>query len=213
MNNKEKVFIFGDSYSTFEGFIPNGYDFYYKKNRTDPPIIKDVESTWWKILSKELNYDVILNDSYSGSTICTTVREFHPIDASFVKRVDKYIYNGYFYTNKIDTFFVFGGTNDSWSNCPIGKLKYSNWTEKDLKSVLPAFCYLLDRIKTTNKDSQIVVVINTGLKQEIADNFVLACQYYFLDYVKLDGIDKENGHPTVLGMEQIATQIKNHITN
>lgn len=213
MKNKEKIFIFGDSYSTYEGYIPKGYECYYKPDRTDLPVIENSDDTWWKILSKKLRYDIVMNDSYSGSTVCTSVREEHPADAAFVKRADKYISSGYFKDNKIDTFFVFGGTNDSWINCPIGELKYSDQTEEDLKCVLPAFCYLIDRIKKINVNSKIVVIINTDLKAEITENFISACEHYSVDYVKLQDIDKINGHPTVLGMKQIAEQIENKILN
>ena len=52
MENKN-IFIIGDSYSTYKGYIPEGYSCYYSNERTDAPIIKGVEKTWWKILAKE----------------------------------------------------------------------------------------------------------------------------------------------------------------
>lgn len=39
----------GDSYSTYEGYIPQGYHFYYSDKRTEKPIIRGVEKTWWNI--------------------------------------------------------------------------------------------------------------------------------------------------------------------
>lgn len=205
MNYKRNVFIMGDSYSTYAGFIPNGYHSYYGDDRTAAPVVKGVEKTWWRILSRKNNLNIVRNDSFSGSTICNTVRENLSVESSFVSRIDKYLSEGFFSENEIDTMFVFGGTNDSWINSPVGEVKYSDWTDEDLKCVLPAFCYLIDRAK--NVVGEIVVVINNGLKPQIIDGFVEACKKNGVKYLILEGVDKENGHPTEVGMEQISKQI------
>lgn len=205
MNNKNNIFIMGDSYSTYEGYIPEGYLFYYSDGRKDSPIVKGVEKTWWKIFSNKNNLNIVFNDSFSGSTICNTVRESLSVESSFVNRIDKYISEKFFIENKIDTMFIFGGTNDSWIDAPVGKLKYSDWTAEDLKCVLPAFCYLIDRAKKTVED--VIVIINTDLKQEITTGFVEACEKNEIKYICLKEIDKENGHPTELGMKQISEQV------
>lgn len=104
---------------------------------------------------------------------------------------------------------IFGGTNDSWINAPIGKLIYSSWTDDELKCVLPAFCYLILTAKKFVED--IVVIINTGLKQEILEGFIEACDENEIRYLCLEGIDKENGHPTELGMKQISEQVAKYL--
>ena len=100
---------------------------------------------------------------------------------------------------------IFGGTNDSWINAPIGNLKYSDWTVDELKCVLPAFCYLIDSAKKAVED--VIVIINTDLKQEITEGFVEACKKNEVRCLCLKEIDKENGHPTELGMKQISEQV------
>lgn len=205
MENKN-IFIIGDSYSTYKGYIPEGYSCYYSDERTDAPIIKGVEKTWWKILAKENDLNIVFNDSYSGSTICNTVREVFTIESSFVSRIDKYIAQDFFAKNSIDTILIFGGTNDSWIDSPIGNVKYQNQTAEDLKSVLPAFCYLAENAKKVIQN--VIAIINTDLKPEITEGIMAACQNYGIKYVILKDIDKENGHPTELGMKQIAEQVK-----
>lgn len=205
MKEKNNLFIMGDSYSTYGGYIPNGYRFYYSDERKDNPIVKSVEKTWWKILAKEKDLNIILNDSFSGSTICNTVREVLTVESSFVSRIDKYISENFFTKNNINTMLIFGGTNDSWINAPIGATKYSDWTSDELKCVLPGFCYLIDRAKSLVED--VIVIINTGLKQEITDGFIEACEKNKVKYLCLKEIDKENGHPTELGMKQISEQV------
>ena len=205
MKEEKNIFIMGDSYSTYKGYIPSGYYFYYSDEREKAPIVKGVEKTWWNILSNEKNFKIILNDSFSGSTICNTVREALTVESSFVSRIDKYIAENLFAENKIDKVFIFGGTNDSWIGSPIGELKYSDWTAEDLKYVLPAFCYLIDRVKKVVED--ITVIINTGLKEEISNGFIKACKEFEVKYLCLKEIDKENGHPTEIGMSQISEQV------
>jgi len=201
----KNVFIIGDSYSTYKGYIPEGYSCYYSDERTDNPVVKGVEKTWWGILAKENNLNIVKNDSFSGSTICNTVRETLTVESSFISRMDKYIAEGFFDENKIDTMLIFGGTNDSWIDAPIGSLKYSDQNAEDLKCVLPAFCYLVERAKTVAE--AVIVVINTDLKPEIAEGIISACTENGIGYVKLLEIDKECGHPTELGMKQIAQQV------
>ena len=202
---KKNVFIMGDSYSTYDGYVPKGYHCYYFDERQEAPIIKGVEKTWWSKLAKENNLNIILNDSFSGSTICNTVREELTVESSFVSRIDKYINENFFTENKINTMFIFGGTNDSWIDAPVGNLKYSDWTDDDLKCVLPAFCYLINRAKEVIED--VFVIINTELKQEITQGFIEACEKNEIKCLCLKEIDKENGHPTELGMEQICEQV------
>ncbi len=209
--SSKNVFILGDSYSTYEGFIPEDYDSYYGDKQTNQPVIGGVEKTWWKRLEDKKIINIVSNDSFSGSTICNTVRETLTTDTSFINRIDRYISDGYFSKNKIDTLFVFGGTNDSWIDAPIGELKYSNWFDDDLKCVLPAFCYLLQRLKETDKNLRVIVLINDCLKAEIAENLVVACKSYDAEHIELKDINKENGHPTRLGMEQISNQVEDYL--
>lgn len=205
MKMKTNTFIMGDSYSTYEGYIPEEYLFYYSDARDEEPIIRGVEKTWWKILAQETDLNIVQNDSFSGSTICNTVREALSVDSSFISRMDKYVADNFFAENKIEKMFIFGGTNDSWIDSPIGNLKYADWTAEDLKCVLPAFCYLLDSAKKVVAD--ISVIINTELKEEITNGFIEACKALDVKCLYLSDIDKQNGHPTELGMKQISNQV------
>lgn len=204
---KREWFIMGDSFSTYAGYNPDGYRSFYGDERVEAPIVGGVEKTWWKMLEKTANSHIAMNDSYSGSTICNTVREELPVSSSFVNRIDRYINDGYFSYNKIDTLFVFGGTNDSCIDAPLGELIFSDWEASDLRSVLPAFCYLLYKARSADNQMKIVVVVNTDLRPELVEGMVSACEKYHVDCIQLTNIDKIIGHPTELGMKQIADQI------
>lgn len=62
---KQTVAVLGDSYSTFEGFIPKGYATWYSP--TTPPETTDVnkvEQTWWWQVIKEGGYKMGNINSY-----------------------------------------------------------------------------------------------------------------------------------------------------
>ena len=105
---------------------------------------------------------------------------------------------------------IFGGTNDSWSGAPVGNIQWENWTDEDLKKVLPAFCYLLCRVKKVLPNTQTAVIINTELKAEIESGMTAACEKQGIEYIKLENISKQNGHPDKEGMKQICSQVLKH---
>lgn len=81
---------------------------------------------------------------------------------------------------------IFGGTNDSWSGAPVGSIQWENWTDEDLKKVLPAFCYLLCRVKKVLPKTQTAVIINTELNPEIESGLTAACEKQGTEYIKLE---------------------------
>lgn len=204
-----KVLIFGDSYSTFEGYIPEGYASYYPPSIEGRPKITDVRDTWWHLLIEETKSNLVLNDSWSGSTVGYTGYGGQDTSgfSSFITRLEKMIERGFFSENKIDTVFIFGGTNDSWSDAPLGKAKYENVQRDDRYFVLPAICDLIRMVKEALPEARIIYVINTDIKTEIADTVIEASNKYGIEYILLENIDKMSDHPTVLGMKQIKEQI------
>ncbi len=210
MKTLGKVFILGDSYSTYEGYIPEGQYTYYGESASE--LLTSHTETWWYKLINEADSELLLNDSFSGTTICNTGYDGEDCRyKSFIGRLDKRIKDGYFEENRPDTFIIFGGTNDSWAGSPIGELKYSNQTEDELKQVLPAFCYLLGRVRETLPETNILIILNTELKPEIEEGFKIAADEYDIKYIQLENIEKSNGHPTVLGMSRIFEQVMEEI--
>ena len=200
----KNVLILGDSYSTFKGYIPNGYETYYPKLD-----VNRVEETWWKKLLKKIKGNLLENNSWSGSTIGYTTynNEDCSKSSSFIFRYKQLKQEGFFEKNALDTVLIFGGTNDSWCNAPLGKMQFSGWEEKDLFKVLPAICYFAHVLKEDLPSTEIVFILNTNLKQEIQYCIEEVSKRYRFKLVKLINIDKESGHPTSKGMEEIANQI------
>ncbi len=203
------VLIFGDSYSTFEGYIPKGYAPYYTVVDDRGSGVKKVSDTWWHKLITETNSELVLNNSWSGSTICYTGYNNNDCSetSSFIYRLNKLKADGFFEENRIDTVFIFGGTNDSWANAPLGEEKYDSFEKSDLYSVRPAICYFLKLAKETFPSAEIYCLINTEIKDEIIDCLKNASAHYGVKGIAFDIIDKVCGHPTAKGMDDIKNQI------
>lgn len=203
------LFIIGDSYSTFEGYIPEECACYYGADNQETDVTC-VEQTWWYQLIQETGANLVQNCSSSGTTVCNIGYDGADCShVSFVARLDKLIRQNYFEEHKVDTFIVFGGTNDSWADSPIGELQYSNWEKADLDATLPAFCYLLNQVKVHVPNAEVVVIVNCDLKESIMEGYKKAAEEYGARVVALQNIDKMNRHPSVKGMEQIKEMVKN----
>lgn len=208
----KNIVIFGDSYSTHKNVIPEGYkEFYCDGGREEGPAVTNMQmkDTWWYEFISHVGGSLVRNDSWSGSTICYT--GYGNVDcsktSSFICRYRKLKSQGFFEKNKIDTVIVFGGTNDSWSGAPLGEMKTCDVEEKDLYSVLPAICYFARTLKTDLPNAEIIFIINTELKEKIANCIESVARIYGLKFVRLENITKEDGHPTRKGMIEISEQV------
>lgn len=210
-----KLFILGDSYSTFAGWIPQGYDTWYTENTSPSTDVTQVSQTWWHQLLTATQSELLLNCSYSGTTIGNTGYDGADCsEISFIARLDKLLEAGFFKENPADTLIVFGGTNDSWSGAPVGQLQYDSWTREDVFRVLPAVGYLLHRLKTRLPQTRVIVLINGDeLKPEITQGLQEACRHYGMEQITLGGISMCEGHPNIAGMAQIAKQLLQYLEN
>lgn len=167
------VMVFGDSYSTYEGYIRDPRFYYYADKPVSQTDVNDVSQTWWGQVIANTESNLIMNDSVAGSTVAgytygsTNVDGWPPQD-TFFERLDSLIANGYFESNDVDTVFMFGGTNDAWGQTApafgggytVGEPKYSDWTADDLNYVVPAYCYFVSKVLEYT-DATVVVVLNT----------------------------------------------------
>ncbi|NDV95338.1 hypothetical protein D0T84_10450 [Dysgonomonas sp. 521] len=197
-----KISILGDSYSTFEGFVtPVSNPVWYPvTNGWDANDVVDVKQMWWHGVLQEYGATLEINNSYSGATICNT--GYYGTDSSslsFIARMNN--------MGDPDIIFIFGGTNDSWANSPVGDYKYHDWTTADLKSFRPAFAYMLDYLTKKHPDARIINIVNTGLKEVITESQTLICDYYKIKSVQLMNIEKQSNHPNINGMNAIKKQI------
>lgn len=209
----KNAIIFGDSYSTFDGYVPHGYATYYSSKERPETDVTEVQQTWWHQVANDADINILLNDSWSGSTIGYTGYNNSDCSrsSSFIYRLKRLADSGFFKSNDVNTVFVFGGTNDSWSNAPLGEEKTAPYSEEDLYFVLPAISYFLQLLKETLPEADVYCLINTDIKEEIRARMKNACIEFGIRPVSFDLIDKRCGHPTIQGMCDIKTSVLNAI--
>ena len=110
-----------------------------------------------------------------------------------------------------DIIFIFGGTNDSWADAPMGEYKYEGWTKEDLYTFRPAMAYMLDFMIDYYPNIDIYFLLNSELKKEINESVRIICKHYNINCIELQNIDKKQGHPSIQGMKQINEQMKEFI--
>ena len=63
------VSIVGDSISTYEGFVPDGYSVFYDSDMQRRNGLQSVYDTWWAKVNQALHAYLCVNNSYSGSKV------------------------------------------------------------------------------------------------------------------------------------------------
>ncbi len=208
MINFGKTLILGDSYTTFRNYVPSGFDIWYGEDIRPDHGVSDVDKTWWRQVMSRVSGELVLNSSWSGTTVCHTGwRGEDCRHKSFVGRLDKLIADGFFDVNKIDTVLVYGGTNDSWSGSPIGEVKHGEVTVEELFSFAPAVCYLLDKLRETLPDGRIIYIVNGFLKPDVIKAVRHATEYSGCEMLVMPDVDLIDGHPTAKGMSEIADEV------
>ena len=197
--------LLGDSYTTFKGCIPEENYVYYP--HVNVPDMQRAEDTWWRLLMGMRNLRLLVNDSSSGTTVSTSVRPHHKIDDAFVMRMKNSLSAAGVNGEKPDCILLFGGTNDGWTDVPVGEVQYENWTEEDLKRFLPAFCYMLCYVTSQNPDAAVAAIVNTDLAEGMPQGMQAACAHYGVHCILLRDISKSHGHPDCEGMRQVARQV------
>lgn len=135
--------IFGDSISTYGGYIPEGFNVFYPEYGE----VTDVSQTWWKQLLDDTGMELCVNDSSSGSTC---VGDSLSIDDP------KYGCSGYRVSSLTgkqgktpDVIIIYIGTNDLMTNVPLGDNDGTGLVEEGIiENFSDAYCLMLDKIES-----------------------------------------------------------------
>lgn len=210
-----RITIFGDSYSTFEGYITPSTNEPWYFYPDSPGKCKDndvtrADQTWWYQLIERMGARLETNNSYSGSTVGYTgyiIPETGKHDdykpRSFITRAPN--------LGNPDIILCCAGTNDSWDGEEVGEYKYSDWTEQDLYTFRPAMAKFCTEIKRLYPNTRFVFILNCDLKPETAESVHTILNHYGMECLDLHGIDKQYGHPSVKGMKQFSDQVYDYL--
>lgn len=227
----KKISILGDSISTYQGYIPSNYQYFYPTSSC--PDVDSVSKTYWKIVADNLGLSV-KNCAYSGST-CAETGGYGVVGCSD-ERIAELGKDG-----NPDIVWVYIGIND-WG---YGKVDLGDWTpEKALPTngdtFSNAYALMLSKIQIAYPDAKIfcspllpdkardadhnyplvnsrgislkafndkIVEIANGLGVNVVN--MPGCginwntmQYYFGDYSETYGI-----HPNAAGHKKMAAQL------
>lgn len=200
-----KVAVLGDSYSTFAGYLSPATNFTWYSADLNSDIAKNndvhsVEQTWWHQFVTKMGYELVCNNSFSGSTICHTgYNKEDYTDRSFITRLH--------HLGNPDIILIFGGTNDSWAGVPIGEYQYESWTNADLYSFRPAFAYMLHQLRQLYPQAKIYNITNSELSEAVTTSADEICRRYNVPNLLLKDVEKQWGHPSVKGMKAICNQL------
>lgn len=193
----KKVSVLGDSYSTFKGSNPDGYAPFYPDANND---VKEVSQTWWSLYNEAMGYTLDVNDSWGGTTICNIGYFKRDVsNSSFNSRLWK--------LGNPDIIFVFGGTNDAWANVPVGEYKYSHISKEDCSTLRPAMAYMFDALARIYPNATVYAILNSELKEDVNESFREVCKHFGVQLIELYDIEKQNGHPSIKGMQAICDQL------
>lgn len=210
-----RVTIFGDSYSTFEGYITpdTNEPWYYwptSKGKTQANDVMHPDQTWWWQVIDRMGMRLETNNSYSGSTIGYTGYIEHEGEGhanykprSFITRAPN--------LGNPDLILVCAGTNDSWDGEEIGEYKYADWTEEDLFTFRPAMAKWCDTMKQLYPTKRIIFIVNSDLKADFVESMHIILDRYGIECIDLKDIDKQWGHPSVKGMKAFADQVVDYL--
>ena len=109
--NNKHFSILGDSISTFEGISEPKGGVYYTTERKIASGVVTVLDTWWGQVVEQLGGKLLVNDSWSGSTVCWNPQYQVPSYGCSDERTSSLGKNGI----TPDVIIVFMGIND-WGN-------------------------------------------------------------------------------------------------
>lgn len=203
------ISFLGDSISTFKDWIPSDAKFWYSGAASKGTEVINVNQTWWHLLLMHTGNKLMTNDSWSGATVCNTINNGETDESyrSFINRFDKTMGKDRVLELKPDVIIVFGGTNDSDKNSPIGTVKYSDWTESDLDTFGGAFSKLMSDLQYWNPSTRIINIQSDLLEPDYALIMKEVTTALGIENVLIPAYSSVGAHPDVQGMKTIANTL------
>lgn len=194
--------IIGDSISTYEGYIPEGFSAFYPYPTAD---VSTVHKTWWMQVINKLGGSLFVNNSYSGTCVATASK----YSTRYKTRLN------YCLLNNIapDIIIIYMGSNDCAS-------KYVNLDDFD-----QAYLEMLNNLKELCPNSEIILcTLATSIFYKETDRIAYGevikkygkeFDYKVIDLENADISDKlvDTAHPNTSGMNEVAEEILKQIIN
>ena len=192
------VSFLGDSITTYEGIIPEGFPTYYPAGD-----VNDISKTWWNIALTKSSMKLLMNNSYSGSY----VSQGEMYGAS-EKRLELLSKDGI----DPDVVVIYMGTNDLTHYIKLSKFEimYNRMIENIRKMYDDAEIYVLTMPYNKYGDNFIEPRINMN---NVISNIALNQGLYLIDICDLITFGNvydcmyAGAHPSAYGMKLIGEKV------
>lgn len=192
--------IIGDSISTYENYIPEGFDAFYPYPTAD---VTDVNKTWWMQTINALGGTMFSNNSYSGTCVVGGGDS-----TNLMSRLEHTLVSG----QAPDVILIYMGSND----CASMYVTYAEFVKayaimiKNLKKLCPnseiILCTLADSPFYEHDD---MIEYNNVIRSN-AKEFDL--KLIDMEDISLHGKLVDSAHPNTDGMTVIADKIIEELT-
>ncbi len=144
-----RLSIFGDSISTFEGWIPEGNSAFFPNDGA----VQDVSETWWEAVLDGTGMTLCANGSSSGSTCCGDSRTADVMVGCCDYRISQLAGAG---GEVPDIIILYMGTNDVVQHIPIGDNDGLRPVEEGIvDNFSDAYSLILDKLERQYPAAQI----------------------------------------------------------
>lgn len=144
------ISILGDSISTYDGWIPEGFNVFYPLDGE----LTDVSQTWWKSLIDDTGMELCANNSSSGSTCSGDSLSID--DPMFGCSDGRLSFLAGSQGRLPDVIVIYMGTNDLLKGVPIGDNDGTKLVEEgNVENFSDAYCLMLDKLASYYPTAQI----------------------------------------------------------
>lgn len=189
----KKIALIGDSISTYEGYIPEGYSCFYPYPTAD---VNDVNQTWWMEVVNKIGAGMFINNSYSGSCVGTDISSSSKNDT----RLSKLVINNI----KPDVIIIYMGSND----CASSYVSLSAYTSsyKIMIEKLQVLCPESEIVLCTMPTSNLYTNANKELYNKVILDYADEFSLNVIDFASVDITPHlvDSAHPNKEGMMKIA---------
>lgn len=149
----KKISIVGDSISTYNGYVPTGYSYYYPAGD-----VNSVNKTWWKQVIDKCGMSLVTNASWSGSWVCYDSSV--STDSAKIAYTDARISALANVSDTPDIILVLIGTNDFIHNNgnPLGVFDANSELPEESTEITefyPAYATMINKIRTMYPDAHV----------------------------------------------------------
>ena len=147
---QKTISIMGDSISTFDDWIPEGYYDFYPMNGE----VQSVDQTWWKMVLDDMDMELCVNASSSGSTcIGDSTGTDNPQHGCSDFRIGGLMGKDAAYP---DIIIVYMGTNDFLDSVPLGSNDGTQYVEEgEIDNFSDAYSLMLDKLEANYPSADI----------------------------------------------------------